>query len=63
MNIFQRLGDYFKGAIAEMKKVAWPTKQQTINYSLIVLIMSITVAVFFGVLDFAFNFGLEKLIK
>ncbi len=63
MNVFKQLGDYFKGAIAEMKKVSWPSKKQTMNYSLIVIGMSVAVAVFFGILDYAFNIGLEQLIK
>ncbi len=63
MNIFQRLGDYFRGAIAEMKKVSWPSKKQTTNYSLIVIGMSVGVAIFFGILDYVFNLGLEQLIK
>jgi len=47
--------DYFKGSLAEMKKVVWPTKKQTTTYTLIVIGMSIGVAIFFGILDYLFN--------
>jgi len=60
MNAIQ---DYFRGAIAEMKKVIWPNKKQTINYTVIVIVMSIGVAVFFGILDYVFTLGLEELIR
>lgn len=63
MNILKRLEDYFRGAIAEMKKVTWPSKKQTTNYSLIVIGMSIGVAVFFGLLDYGFSLGLEQIIR
>ena len=46
-----------------MKKVVWPSKKQTINYSLIVVALSLGMAIFFGVLDYAFNIGLEKIIR
>ncbi|HYE60190.1 MAG TPA: preprotein translocase subunit SecE [Candidatus Kapabacteria bacterium] len=63
VNIAKKLEDYFRGAVAEMKKVTWPTKKQTTTYSLIVLGMSISVAVFFGILDYFFNIGLEAIIR
>ncbi len=58
-----KLKNYFTSAILELKKVTWPTKQQTIDYSLIVILMSIGVAIFFGVLDYIFSQGLEFIIK
>ena len=54
---------YLVEAIAEMKKVVWPTKEQTINYTLLVIVLSIGVAIFFGILDYVLNLGLEQLIK
>jgi len=58
-----KIVDYFKGSIAEMKKVIWPSKKQTTTYTLVVIGMSIGVAVFLGLLDYIFNIGLEILIK
>ncbi len=57
-----KVTNYFKEAVAEMKKVVWPTKKQTTNYTLIVISMSIGVALFFGILDYVFNLGLAQLI-
>jgi preprotein translocase subunit SecE len=46
---------YVRNSIAELKKVTWPTKQQTIRYSTMVVTVSVAVAVFFAVLDFGFS--------
>ncbi len=46
-----RLINYFKGAIAEMRKVTWPTKKETYNYTLLVVGVSLAMAVFLGGLD------------
>ncbi len=63
MSAITRTKDYFEGAYHEMRKVTWPTKKQTINYSLFVIAMSIGMMIFFGALDFFLSIGVEKLIK
>lgn len=63
MNIFEKISEYLKGAISEMKKVVWPTKKQTIQYSIIVIAMSVGMAIFFGILDYFLGIGLEYLIS
>ena len=60
--MFQTLKNYLVGSYVEMKKVTWPTKDQTINYSLVVIGLSIFLVVFFAILDNVFNFGISKLI-
>jgi len=46
----------------EMKKVNWPTKKETLNYTLIVVGVSLAVAAFLGGLDFIFTTFLNKFI-
>jgi preprotein translocase subunit SecE len=58
-----KLIEYIKSAIAEMKKVTWPTKKETKNYTLMVIGVSIGVALFLGLLDYIFAFGLDKIIS
>lgn len=63
MNIFEKIKNYLIGSYAEMQKVTWPTKKQTINYSLVVVGLSVGVAVFFVALDYIFSLGIEILIN
>jgi len=58
-----KLINYLKDSVAEMKKVAWPTKKQTTSYTLIVIGMSIGTALLLGILDYIFTIGLEQIIK
>jgi len=62
MNIFDKIKNYLVGSYAEMKKVTWPNKQQTINYSLLVVGLSVGIAVFFSILDYIFNWGITQII-
>ena len=63
MKLLKQLKDYLVGAYAEMKKVTWPTKKQTINYSIAVAVLSLGMAIFFGVLDYGFSIGIAELIQ
>jgi preprotein translocase SecE subunit len=58
-----KITDYLKETKAELKHVNWPGKRLTILYTIIVLVLSISVAYFLGIFDFIFSKGLEKLIS
>lgn len=60
--MLQALKNYLVGSVAEMKKVTWPTKEQTINYSLLVIGLSVFMAIFFAFLDYIFNLGITQII-
>ena len=60
--MFEKLTNYLKEAMIELKKVVWPTRKQTINYSIVVIAMSIGVAIFFGILDYFFRNGLTFIV-
>lgn len=60
--MFNKIANFVKESRVELKKVNWPTKQQTINYTLIVIGLSIAVALFLGGLDLVFQAILKKLI-
>ena len=46
---------------AELRKVAWPTKSETINYSIIVFIAVVVLTAFVGALDYMFGEFVLKL--
>ncbi|HCY17712.1 MAG: Preprotein translocase, SecE subunit [Candidatus Nomurabacteria bacterium GW2011_GWF2_35_12] len=58
-----KITEYFKETKTELKHVIWPNKQQTIFYSLIVIVLSILIAYLLGVFDFVFLQGLQKIIS
>lgn len=53
---------YVKDSISELRKVTWPTKKQAINYTIIVVALAVSMALFFAILDQILNIGLGKLI-
>lgn len=55
--------NYVKGAIVEMKKVTWPTRNEAKNYTILVIVISIAIAAFLGALDYIFTIGFEQFLN
>jgi len=62
MAISGKITTFLKEVRMEMKKVNWPTRQETLRYTLIIIGMSSGVALFLGGLDYVFRLILEKFI-
>ncbi len=62
MKFFTKLITFLKEVKVELKKVNWPTRQETIKYSLIVIGASAALAAFLGGLDFVFTLLINKFI-
>lgn len=50
---------FIKEARAELSKVVWPSRTETIRITIAVIVLSLVVAVFLGAVDF----GLTKLFE
>ena len=46
---------FVKEVIAELKKVAWPSRQEVVAYSIVVLVSSIIIAAMIFGMDFVFT--------
>jgi preprotein translocase subunit SecE len=57
-----KLAQYFQDSWAEIKKVVWPTKDQAIKHTLLVIGFSLAVAAFLGAVDFILTKILELVI-
>ena len=58
-----RISGAFKNMVAELKKVAWPSKKDLINYSVIVIAFVVVLAVIVGLLDTGSSLLVKKLIE
>ncbi len=47
--------------IAELKKVNWPTRQETIKLTVMVLIVAVIMGMVLGAIDYGFTFIIDKL--
>jgi preprotein translocase subunit SecE len=53
---------YIKGSRTELRKVVWPTRRNTVQTTLVVIIIVLIIAVFLWGLDTMFGFLVQKFV-
>lgn len=54
---------YLKDTRGELRHVAWPTRVQTIVYTILVIAISVMVSLYLGFFDFLFTTGLGQVVE
>ncbi len=62
MGIFTRITNFLKEVKIELKKVTWPTRQETMRYTWAVVGISLGVALFLGVADLIFQWIINSFV-
>jgi len=62
INFLKKLIPFLKEVRLEIKKINWPSRKETIRYTLIVLGVTLVVAAFLGGLDYIFSSILNNII-
>lgn len=55
-----RIAQYIKDTRGELHHVAWPTREQTIVYTILIAGISVFIALYLGFFDFIFTTSLAK---
>ena len=63
LNPLAAIGDYFRGAWAELKLVRWPNRAATWSMTLAVLVFTLIFAIIVLLLDAGFNWAFEQILK
>ena len=53
---------YIREVRAELSHVSWPTPRQAALYTALVVVISIIVSAYLGLLDFVFELALKKIV-
>jgi preprotein translocase subunit SecE len=56
-NIFARFGLFLRQVAGEMRRVIWPTRNQVLNYSIVLLVFVVVMGLYVAGLDFIFTEG------
>lgn len=59
----EKLINYFKESKAELTKVTWPTNEQAVLSTIMVIVISAVTAVFLGGVDYGLNEILNQVIS
>ncbi len=63
MNFLAKIGKFLREVRAELRKVIWPNRQETILYTLVVVIAVVIVAGLFSIIDAVFGELLALIIS
>lgn len=56
-NVFARFGRFMREVVAELRKVIWPTRNQMVTYTIVVIVFVVFMVALVGVLDLLFAKG------
>ena len=59
----QQFTQYLRDTVAEMKQVKWPTQNQAMIYTALIILVSAVVAIFVSIFDFIFASGIDFIIN
>jgi len=57
------LGTYLSETRTEMKHVTWPSRQQAMAFTFVVIVISLAVAIYLGLFDSLFTYLLGKIVN
>ena len=60
---FKELVEFFEESKVEIKKVVWPTRKETITTCVAVLVVSVVIALYLGVVDLALSKIVEVVLS
>jgi len=61
MKFLQKIMSFLKEVRLEMKKVNWLTRKEVFRHTIVIIVFSLSVAIYLGALDFIFQFILTKI--
>jgi preprotein translocase subunit SecE len=60
--MFNSLAKYFQDARKEIRNVNWPTRNEAVRLTLVVIGFSLVLALFLGLFDYLFTLGLKAIV-
>jgi preprotein translocase subunit SecE len=63
MDFLRRAQEFVREVIAEFRKVAWPSRQELINSTVVVITVTVVVALFLGAVDVVLARIVERILR
>jgi len=60
--MFEKIKLFLSESKQELKRVNWPRREETVRYTVFVIILSLGIAVFLGILDYIFIQILQRVV-
>ncbi|OGH02132.1 MAG: preprotein translocase subunit SecE [Candidatus Lambdaproteobacteria bacterium RIFOXYD1_FULL_56_27] len=61
--MFKRIAGFFAEVKGEFKKVSWPSREQTVRQTGVVLMITLIASVFLGIIDYGLSEAVKQVIR
>jgi preprotein translocase subunit SecE len=63
MDFLRRAQEFVREVVAEFRKVAWPSRQELINSTVVVITVTVVVSLFLGAVDVVLARIVERILR
>jgi preprotein translocase subunit SecE len=63
MDFLRRAREFVREVLAEFRKVAWPSRQELINSTVVVITVTVVVSLFLGAVDVVLARIVERILR
>ena len=63
MEFLRRVQEFVREVVAEFRKVTWPSRQELINSTVVVITVTVVVAMFLGGVDIVLARIVERILR
>ncbi|HWO44783.1 MAG TPA: preprotein translocase subunit SecE [Methylomirabilota bacterium] len=63
MEFLRRTQEFIREVVAEFRKVTWPSRQELINSTVVVITVTVVVALFLGGVDIVLARVVERILR
>jgi preprotein translocase subunit SecE len=63
MDFLRRAQEFVREVMAEFRKVAWPSRQELINSTVVVITVTVVVSLFLGAVDVVLARIVERILR
>ena len=63
MDFLRRAQEFVREVVAEFRKVAWPSRQELINSTVVVIAVTVVVSLFLGAVDVVLARIVERILR
>jgi preprotein translocase subunit SecE len=63
MGFFRRAQEFVREVVAEFRKVTWPSRQELINSTVVVITVTVVISLFLGAVDVVLARIVERILR
>jgi preprotein translocase subunit SecE len=61
--VFARVNEFFREVLLEFKRVTWPSRQELVNSTTVVIVVTLVLAFFLGAVDIGLTKVVERILR